>query len=26
MLPLTIARLDLARQPWQVEFVELEAV
>jgi uncharacterized protein len=25
-LPLTIARLDLARQPWQVEFVELEAV
>ena len=25
-LPITVARLDLAVQPWQVEFVDLEAV
>ena len=25
-LPITVARLDLARKPWQVEFIDLEAV
>lgn len=25
-LPITVARLDLARKPWQAEFIELETV